>query len=395
MDDKFSKREFSTKVVWSGTNNIEGSAVTPIFTTSTYKLTDERYRKWMETGGQHTLLYSRYSSVNSEAVAAKVAALEGAEDGEAFGSGMAAISSTLLSLLSKGDHVVTSADIYGGTYGLMTSDLPRYGIEVTMADIRDPASFEAAINKNTKVLYVETITNPVLKVCDLEEMASIAKKHGLVSIVDNTFATPWACRPIPMGFDLVIHSGTKFLNGHTDLTAGIVVGKEDLIRGVFEAKARFGGAADPHMCYLLERGMRTLHARMPIHASNSSEIARRLEEHPAITSVNHPSLPSFADYEVAKRIAPKGTGMLSFAVKGGDENALRFIRALEIVFEATSLGGIESLVECPFNTSHSFVPEEVRLEAGIVPGFVRMSVGIEDVEDLWSDIDQALRASQL
>ncbi len=395
MDDKFSKREFSTKVVWSGTNNIEGSAVTPIFTTSTYKLTDERYRKWMETGGQHTLLYSRYSSVNSEAVAAKVAALEGAEDGEAFGSGMAAISSTLLSLLSKGDHVVTSADIYGGTYGLMTSDLPRYGIEVTMADIRDPASFEAAINENTKVLYVETITNPVLKVCDLEEMASIAKKHGLVSIVDNTFATPWACRPIPMGFDLVIHSGTKFLNGHTDLTAGIVVGKEDLIRGVFEAKARFGGAADPHMCYLLERGMRTLHARMPIHASNSSEIARRLEEHPAITSVNHPSLPSFADYEVAKRIAPKGTGMLSFAVKGGDENALRFIRALEIVFEATSLGGIESLVECPFNTSHSFVPEEVRLEAGIVPGFVRMSVGIEDVEDLWSDIDQALRASQL
>tara|TARA_B110000014_G_scaffold252071_1_gene230036 strand:- start:4063 stop:5250 length:1188 start_codon:yes stop_codon:yes gene_type:complete len=395
MDDKFSKREFSTRVVWSGTNNIEGSAVTPIFTTSTYKLTDERYRKWMETGGQHTLLYSRYSSVNSEAVAAKVAALEGAEDGEAFGSGMAAISSTLLSLLSKGDHVVTSADIYGGTYGLMTSDLPRYGIEVTMADIRDPPSFEAAINENTKVLYVETITNPVLKVCDLEEMASIAKKHGLVSIVDNTFATPWACRPIPMGFDLVIHSGTKFLNGHTDLTAGIVVGKKDLIKGVFEAKARFGGAADPHMCYLLERGMRTLHARMPIHASNSSEIARRLEEHPAITSVNHPSLPSFADYEVAKRIAPKGTGMLSFAVKGGDENALRFIRALEIVFEATSLGGIESLVECPFNTSHSFVPEEVRLEAGIVPGFVRMSVGIEDVEDLWFDIDQALRASQL
>ena len=395
MDDKFSKRNFSTKVVWSGTNNIEGSAVTPIFTTSTYKLTDERYRKWMETGGQHTLLYSRYSSVNSEAVAAKVAALEGAEDGEAFGSGMAAISSTLLSLLSKGDHVVTSADIYGGTYGLMTSDLPRYGIEVTMADIRDPASFEAAINENTKVLYVETITNPVLKVCDLEEMASIAKKHGLVSIVDNTFATPWACRPIPMGFDLVIHSGTKFLNGHTDLTAGIVVGKEDLIKGVFEAKARFGGAADPHMCYLLERGMRTLHARMPIHTSNSSEIARRLEEHPAITSVNHPSLPSFADYEVAKRIAPKGTGMLSFAVKGGDQNALRFIRALEIVFEATSLGGIESLVECPFNTSHSFVPEEVRLAAGIVPGFVRMSVGIEDVEDLWSDIDQALRVSQL
>jgi cystathionine beta-lyase/cystathionine gamma-synthase len=394
MDDKFSERKFSTKVVWSGTNSLEGSAVTPIFTTSTYQLNDERYRKWAD-GAQHTLMYSRYSSVNSEAVAAKVASLEGAEDGEVFSSGMAAISSTLLSLLSKGDHIVTSADIYGGTYGLMTSYFPRFGIDVTMADIRDPSSFEAAINENTKLLYVETITNPVLKVCDLDAMASLAKKHGLIAVVDNTFATPWTCRPIPMGFDLVIHSGTKFLNGHTDLTAGIVVGRADLIKGVFEAKTKLGGSADPQMCYLLERGMRTLHARMPIHTSNSSEIARRLEEHPAIVSVNHPSLPSFADYEIAKRIAPKGTGMLSFAVKGGDERAMRFIRSLEIILEATSLGGIESLVTCPFNTSHLFVPEEVRLEAGIIPGFVRMSIGIEDVEDLWSDIDRALRESQL
>jgi len=394
MEDKFSDTEFATRVVWSGTNNIEGSAITPIFTTSTYQLTDERYRQWMETGGQHTLLYSRYSSVNSEAVSAKVAALEGAEDGEAFASGMSAISSTLLSLLSQGDHVVTSADIYGGTYGLMTSELPRLGIEVSMADIRDPLSFEAAIKENTKVIYVETITNPVLKVCDLTAMSSIAKKHGLLSVVDNTFATPWACRPIEMGFDLVIHSGTKFLNGHTDLTAGIVVGREDLIEKIFQAKSRFGGAADPHMCYLLERGMRTLHARMPIHVANSEELARRLEEHQAIESVNHPSLTSFSDHEVASRIVPRGTGMLSFAVKGGDDAALRFVRALKLVFEATSLGGIESLVECPFNTSHSFVPEEVRLEAGIVPGFVRMSVGIEDVEDLWCDIDQALRICQ-
>ena len=393
MDDKFSERAFSTKVVWSGTNNLEGSTVTPIFTTSTYRLTDDRYRDWAD-GGQHSLIYSRWSSVNSEAVSSKVAALEGAEDGEAFASGMAAISSTLLSLLSKDDHMVTSADIYGGTYGLLTSEFPRFGIEVTMADIRDPDSFEAAINENTKVLYVETITNPVLKVCDLEAMASIAKKHGLISVVDNTFATPWACRPISMGFDVVIHSGTKFLNGHTDLTAGIVVGRADIIKRVFEAKTKLGGTADPQMCYLLERGMRTLHARMPIHASNSSELARRLEDHPAITSVNHPSLPSYADYEVAKRIVPNGTGMLSFAVRGGDESAMRFVRALEIIFEATSLGGIESLVECPFNTSHIFVPDQVRLEAGIVPGFVRMSVGIEDIEDLWSDIDQALLASQ-
>mgnify|MGYP003316421831 FL=1 len=375
MDDKFSERAFSTRAVWSGTNNLEGSAITPIFTTSTYRLNDSRYHDWAD-GGQHSLIYSRWSSVNSEAVSSKVAALEGAEDGETLASGMAAISSTLLSLLSKGDHMVTSPDIYGGTYGLLTSEFPRFGIDVTMADIRDPSSFEAAINENTKVLYVETITNPLLKVCDLEAMASIAKEHGLISVVDNTFATPWACRPISMGFDVVIHSGTKFLNGHTDLTAGIVVGRPDLIKRVFETKTKLGGTADPQMCYLLERGMRTLHARMPIHASNSSELARRLEGHPAITRVNHPSLPSYADYELAKRIVPNGTGMLSFAVRGGDECAMRFVRALEIIFEATSLGGIESLVSCPFNTSHIFVPEEVRLEAGIIPDFVMMSFGI-------------------
>ena len=390
MEDKFADRAFGTRAVWSGTKNIEGSATTPAFLTSTYQLTDERYRMWAESGGHHTLLYSRYSSVNSEAVSSKVASLEGAEDGETFASGMAAISATLFSLLSQGDHVVTSADIYGGTYGLMTSELPRYGIEVTMADIREPSSFEAAIKENTKVLYVETITNPVLKVCDLEAMAALAKRHGLISIVDNTFATPWACRPISMGFDLVINSGTKFLNGHTDLTAGFVVGRTDLIKRAFHFKTRFGGSADPHMCYLLERGMRTLHARMPIHVDNAAELANRLKGHPLIESVNHPSLPDFADYEVAKRIVPKGTGMLSFVVKGGDEAAMNFVRALEVVFEATSLGGVESLVECPFNTSHMFVPEEVRMEAGIAPGFVRMSVGIEDVEDLWSDIEQAL-----
>ena len=394
MEDKYGDRRFDTRAVWSGTQNIEGSVTTPAFLASTYKLTDDRYSEWASKGGHHTLLYSRYSSVNSEAVSAKVASLEGAEDGETFASGMAAISSTLFSILSQGDHMVSSADVYGGTYGLMTSELPRYGIEVTMADIRDPSSYEAAIKENTKIIYVETITNPVLKVCDLEAIAALAKKHDLISIVDNTFATPWACKPISMGFDLVINSGTKFLNGHSDLTAGFVVGRADLIKQAFHFKTRFGGAADPHMCYLLERGMRTLHARMPIHTANASELARRLEGHPMIESVNHPSLPSFADHEVAQRIVPRGTGMLSYVVKGGDEAAMAYVRSLEVVFEATSLGGVESLVECPFNTSHMFVPEEVRMEAGVVPGFVRMSVGIEDVEDLWADIDQALGVAE-
>ena len=392
MNEKHSDKEFATRAVWSGGKNIEGAASTPIFLTSTYQLTDERYQGWAD-GAQHTELYSRLSSINSEAVAAKVAALEGAEDGETFASGMSAVSTTLLSLLSKDDHMVASADCYGGTYGLMTEDLPRFGIEVSMADIRDPSSYEAAIQENTKILYVETLTNPVLKVCDLEAMAAIAKKHELIAVVDNTFATPWGCNPVDLGFDLVIHSGTKYLGGHSDLIAGVVVGRKDLVAEIFTKKVHLGGAADPHMCYLLERGMSTLHARMPIHAAYSAVLARRLEAHPMIESVNHSSLPSYVDYEVAQRIMPRGTGMLSYVVKGGDAAALSYMRALELVFEATSLGGTQSLVECPFNSSHMFVPEEVRREAGVVPGFVRMSVGIEDVEDIWADMKQALAAA--
>ncbi len=385
--------KFGTKAVWHGTHTIEGSVVTPIFNSSTYQLTDAIYEGW-EDGAQHTLLYSRLSSVNSESVAAKVATLENAEDGETFDSGMSAITTTLLALLSNGDHMVGSGDMYGGAYGLITEDLPRFGIKATMADIRDPSSYEAAIKPNTKLLYVETITNPVLKVCDLEAMAEIAKKHNLISICDNTFASPWACNPITMGFDLVIHSGSKYLGGHSDLIAGLVVGNKELISEIFSKKKTMGGAADPHMCFLLERGIKTLHVRMPTHTENAAELARRLEKHTMIESVNHCSLPGYADYHVAQRIIPRGTGMLSYVVKGGNEAALHYLRSLELIFEATSLGGVESLVECPFNTSHMSVPEDVRNELGIVPGFVRMSVGIEDVEDLWKDMDSALKATK-
>ncbi|RJU83480.1 MAG: PLP-dependent transferase [Candidatus Poseidoniales archaeon] len=393
MTDNADDKKFATRAIHSGTNPIGGGVNTPVFLSSTYHLTDERYEGWA-AGAQHTLLYSRLSSVNSESVVSKLIALEGAEDGEVFASGMAAISTTLLGLLSSGDHIIASSDVYGGTYGLLTEDLPRFGIEVTMANIRDPSSYEASIKENTKMIYVETLTNPVLKVCDLDAMADIANRHNLISVVDNTFASPWGCRPIKHGFDLVIHSGTKYLGGHSDLIAGFVAGKKDLIAKIFPKKVHFGGAADPHMCYLLERGMRTLHARMPIHTSNAEELAERLSNHHMIEHVNHVSLPDFDDYKLAKVILPKGSGMISFVVKGGDTASLKFMKSLEMILEATSLGGVESLVECPFNSSHMFIPEDVRNEAGIVSGFVRMSVGIEDVEDIWNDIHQALSMAE-
>ncbi len=383
------KRKFSTNAVHAGTQHIEGAVNTPIFQSSTYYLTDERYAGWA-AGAQHTLLYSRLSSVNSAAVVEKICALEGAEDGELFASGMAAISTTLMGLLSQGDHIVASSDVYGGTYGLMTEELPRFGISTTMADMQDPSSYEAAIQENTKMLYIETITNPVLKICDIEKMAEIAKRHELLLVIDNTFASPWGCKPLEMGADLVIHSTTKYLGGHSDIIGGAVVGSKELIAEMFIKKVHFGGSPDPHNCYLLERGIRTLAVRMPMHCSNAAEIAKRLEAHPMVDKTIHPSLESHPDFELAKRIIPDGTGMIAFIVKGGDEAALKFMRGLNMIFEATSLGGVESLVECPFNSSHMFIPEDVRVAAGLGPGFVRMSIGIEDVEDLWNDISSGL-----
>ncbi len=380
---------FATKAVHSGTQHIGDAVNTPIFQSSTYKLTDERYAGWA-AGAQHTLLYARLSTVNSDAVAQKLMALEGGEDAETFSSGMGAISATLMALLNQGDHMVASADIYGGTYGLLTEEFPRFGISTTMADMRDPASYEAAIQENTKLLYIETLTNPVLKVCDIEAMADVAKRHNLLLLIDNTFASPWGCKPLDMGVDLVLHSTTKYLGGHSDILGGAVVGSKDLIAQIFMRKVHFGAAPDPHSCYLLERGMRTLDVRMPRICDNAYNLAVRLENHQAIERVYHSKLASHPDFEIAERILPNGSGMIAFVVKGGDDAALKFMRNLNLIYEATSLGGVESLIECPFNSSHMFVPEDVRMEAGVVPGFVRLSIGIEDVEDLWSDIEGAL-----
>lgn len=389
MSDDDENHRFATHTVHSGTQHIGDAVNTPIFQSSTYKLTDERYAGWA-AGAQHTLLYARLSSVNSDAVAQKLIALEHGEDAEVFASGMAAISTTLVALLNQGDHMVSSPDVYGGTYGLLTEELPRFGISTTMADMRDPASYEAAIQPNTKLLYIETLTNPVLKVCDISAMAEVAKRHNLLLLIDNTFASPWGCQPLVLGADLVIHSTTKYLGGHSDIIGGAVVGPKDLIAQIFMRKVHFGGSPDPHACYLLERGMRTLDVRMPRICENAATVAERLEQHDAIETVYHTSLESHPDFEVAQRTMPKGSGMVAFVVKGGDEAALNFMRSLNIIYEATSLGGVESLIECPFNSSHMFVPEDVRVAAGVVPGFVRLSIGIEDVEDLWQDIDQAL-----
>lgn len=380
---------FGTRAIHAGTAGEHGSVNTPVYLSTTYQFDDERYAGFAG-GDRTTLLYGRLTHPNAQAVATKLAALEGAEGGLVFATGMAAISTTLLGLLSHGDHIVANPDVYGGTYGVLTAELPRFGIDVTFADMRDPASYEAAITPATRILYVETISNPVLKVADLDAYADIARRHDLLLLVDNTFATPWAVRPLEHGADLVLHSMTKYLNGHSDALGGAVVGSEALIEQLFLHAVYFGGSMDPHQAYLIERGMRTLDVRMPRACENAIKLADAISGHPAVSDVIHPLHADHPDHALATRLMPLGTGMLSFVLKGGDAATLPFMRSLHLAMEATSLGGVESLVEAPFNSSHVFVPEHVRHASGLVPGFIRFSVGCETAEDLIADVLQAL-----
>ena len=386
-DDPFG---FDTRQLHAGQrpDSATGARATPIYQSASFVFESAEDAVGLFNIERAGHVYSRLSNPTNAVLEERIAVLDQGVGAIAVASGQAALHLAISTLMGAGDHIVASTDVYGGTYGLMTEELPRFGIETTMADMRDPSSYEAAIQPNTKILYIETLTNPVLKVCDIPAMVEVAKRHNLMCIIDNTFASPWACQPLTMGVDLVIHSTTKYLGGHSDIIGGAVVGSKKHIAQIFPRKVHFGASPDPHNCYLLERGMRTLHVRMPTLCSNAATLAQRLEAHPMIERVNHISLESHDDYEVAKRVMPKGTGMIGFVVKGGDEAALKFMRGLTMIYEATSLGGVESLVECPFNSSHMMIPEDVRHAAGLVPGFVRMSIGIEDVEDLWADIER-------
>ena len=382
-------RGFATDAVHAGTEGQQGSINTPVYLSTTYELDDERYAQWA-AGDSEALLYSRVSTPNGRAVARKVAALERAELGLAFGSGMAAISTTLLALLSAGDHVVANADIYGGTYSLLTEELSRYDVSTTLADARDPASYAAAITERTRLLYVETLSNPMLKVADLDAFGRLAAAHDLWLVVDNTFATPWACRPLEHGAHLVLHSTTKFLNGHSDALGGVVVGPAELIGRIHWPMVHFGGAMSPHAAYLLERGMRTLVVRMERQTASAAAIANALDGHPALERIIHPSRADHPDHALAGRLLPHGTAMLGLVLRGGDAACLPFMRALAVFTEATSVGGVESLIEAPFNISHLFIPEQLRHGIGLVPGFIRCAVGIEDIDDLVADLRRGL-----
>lgn len=359
-----------------------GALVTPIFQSSTYEYAEN-------ADPSHSVRYLRYSNTpNHDGLAAKLAALEGAESALVTGSGMAAISTALLSTLRAGDHVLVQDSLYGGTFGLVTAHLSRLGIEHTFIDPSRPGSWEAQRRPGTRAVYVEALSNPLVRVPALREIVGFARSHGLVSMIDATFTTPLHLMPISLGFDIVLHSATKYLGGHSDLCAGVVAGSRGRVAAAMGTMRAFGGSLDANSCFLLDRGLKTLHVRMPRHAENASALASWLAGHPRVARVHHPSLMDLGP--LGEPYAGFG-GMLSFELAGGD--AMRFLRAVRVAAHAASLGGTETLVVSPARTSHASLTTAQRAAAGVADGLIRVSVGLEHIDDLREDFDRAIRAA--
>jgi cystathionine beta-lyase/cystathionine gamma-synthase len=375
----------------SGDDAATGAVGTPIYQTSTFILGDEQYRAVEEGYARDRFIYTRYGNPSQWAVQDKLAALEGAESALVFASGMAAISASVLALLDKGAHVVASDELYGGTYHLFHHELSSLGFAVSFVSPRDLNAIRAAIRPQTMLLYFEALTNPLLKVVDIPAIADVARAAGARLMIDATFVTPLGCRPLELGADLVVHSCTKYLNGHSDLVAGVAAGPRKLIDRVWPRLLSFGGCLDPHACFLLERGLKTLALRMRAHEAGAIEVARFLEAHPRVQRVLHPGLESHPDHALARRLLRNTGGMVSFNV-GSDSQAIALLRSLTLMREATSLGGVETLISLPFNTSHAAFTAAQRARMGIGAGCVRLSVGIEHPADLIADLGAALAA---
>ncbi|MBN2322527.1 MAG: aminotransferase class I/II-fold pyridoxal phosphate-dependent enzyme [Spirochaetes bacterium] len=338
--------------------------------------------------------YPRYSNTFTQrAPAEKIAALEHGEKGLVFSSGMAAITTVFLSLLEAGDHCVVQSDIYGGTRRFVAQDLARYGISVGVPESNDPAAVEREITSRTKLLYFETPSNPLLRLVDIEKIARIAGDHGLVSVIDNTFATPINQKPLDMGVDITVHSGTKYLGGHSDIACGAVVSSERLMERIADMQKSLGGSLDCFSCFLLDRGLKTLPLRVQMQNKNALTVARALERSDRVREVHYPGLESHPDHDLARRQMKGFGGIVAFTLEGTLSEARRFTEHLSVIKGAISLGGVESILCYPFETSHAQLGPKEREAMGITETTLRLSVGIEDPEDIVADIEGAFAAS--
>jgi cystathionine beta-lyase/cystathionine gamma-synthase len=366
---------------------------TPIFQSSTFELSRSAYDDIERTGGANIVWYTRLGNPTIAAAAAAVAALEGADGALLFSSGMAAIATTLAALVPSGGRIVAAGALYGDTYTVLDDLASERGCRLEYVAVDDLDGWARALAGGANVAYAESLSNPMLRVANLPAIAKLARAAGARLVVDSTFATPVNLRPIEHGVDLVIHSATKYLNGHSDLIAGAVAGPSSLLDEVRRRAERIGGCLDPHAAFLMARGLRTLALRMERHNANGLAIAERLERHPEVAGVHYPLLGSHADHALAEQLLGGGSGIVTFRVLGGDERALRLLDELRLIRQATSLGGLESLASAPFNTSHVALSASERERIGILPGTIRLSVGIEDVADLIADLEGALESS--
>ncbi|MFD1736671.1 bifunctional cystathionine gamma-lyase/homocysteine desulfhydrase [Bacillus salitolerans] len=358
-----------------------GAVSVPIYQVSTYK---------QEAVGKHSgFEYSRTGNPTRHALEELIKDLENGEAGFAFGSGMAAITAVMM-LFNSGDHIVLTDDVYGGTYRVMTKVLNRLGIDSTFVDTSDLTNIEKAIKSNTRAIYIETPTNPLLKITDIEEASKIAKKHNLLTIVDNTFSTPYWQTPISLGADIVLHSATKYIGGHSDVVAGlVVVNSKQLAEDLHFVQNSTGGVLGPQDSWLLMRGIKTLGIRMEETEENTNKIIEFLQKHPIVEKVYYPGLPSHPNHDIAKKQGAGFGGMVSFDV-GSEEKADQLLSRLRYFTLAESLGAVESLISVPARMTHASIPADRRNELGITDGLIRISVGLEDVEDLIEDLKQAL-----
>ena len=378
-------KHIETRLIHSGEPEprVQGSVAMPIFQSAMFETRKQE--------DYHDIQYIRLNNTpNAQALHRKLAAIENAEDALVASSGMAAITTTLLTFLHNGDHLLAQNCLYGGTHDFVTKDLQTFGISYDFIDGNDPPSWEKKLRPNTKAIYVETMTNPLLEVADHKAVVKFAKAHGLLSLIDNTFASPVNFRPIEHGFDLSLHSATKYLNGHSDLVAGAVIGNSELIRKIKHRLDHLGGSLDPHACFLLHRGMKTLALRMKQHNESSLKIANFLEKHEAVAKVNYPGLISHPQHHRAEELFDGYSGMLSFEPKGGKAAAEHFMRNVSIPIITVSLGGVESLLTRPAATSHSGMSPEDRKRLRITDGLIRVSIGVEETEELMDDFGKSL-----
>lgn len=362
---------------------LEGSVVPAIFQSATFED--------FGLGDYHDLKYIRLNNTpNHDLLHKKLAKICCGEAALVTSSGMAAISSTLLALLASGDHILAQDCLYGGTHGFLDTELPSLGIAVDRIDAGDSQTWQQRLRPETRLIYVESITNPLIQVCDLEAIVSFARDHNLLTVIDNTFASPVNFLPLELGFDVEIHSATKYLNGHSDIVAGAIIASGDLVSKIGRTLDHLGGCLDPHACFLLHRGMRTLSLRVEYQNKSAEALARRLQDHPGVECVHYPLLEGNPDFDRAHRLFNGCGGVFSFEPAGGVEAAKKILGSVKLAVNAPSLGGVETLIGRPSAASHASVPPSRRKQLGIADHLLRIAVGIEDTEDLWSDLEEAL-----